>query len=169
MIQYPCVPFPFVAYLQLELSAGETFYKKCAYNICRLSCVWERLCLCYHLKCRERCKETPLKAFVLCCNAPLVCHGCYSQGTRPEICHQVALFTFPRDQSGLQECQAPAIEHNTTQDVCLPLVYLCLRDEVEKKSFKGRRGNTGKLVQGRKLKVTVKETHEVTLKKIMFK
>jgi len=45
---------------------------------------------------------------------------------RPEICHQVGPFTFPLDPSRLQERQAPAIEHNTTQDVCLPLVYLCL-------------------------------------------
>lgn len=76
---------------------------------------------------------------------------------RPEICHQVALFTFPLDPSSLQERQAPAIEHNTTQDVCLPLVYLCLcDDEVGEKTVQRQR-NTEKLVQGEKLKVTVKE------------
>lgn len=77
---------------------------------------------------REGCTETPPTAFVMCCDAGACLPSVLSQGVRPEICHQVALFTFPLDQSSLQERRAPAIEHNTTQDVCLPLVYLCLCD-----------------------------------------
>lgn len=54
----------------------------------------------------------------------------FSQGIRPQIC-QDALFAFPLNQSSLQERQAPASEHNTTQDVCLVLVYLrlCIGEE----------------------------------------
>lgn len=88
-----------------------------------------------------------------------------SQGMRPEICHQVALFTFPLDQSRLQQRQAPAIEHNTTQDVCLPRVYLCLCDEVGKSRSKAG----GTLRNRGKLKVTVRAAHEVPLKKTMIK
>ncbi len=60
-------------------------------------------------------------------------------------------------QGRLQERRAPAIEHNITQDVCLPFVYLCLRDEVEGKN--GRR--TLRSLCRVKLKVTVKEAQEV--------
>jgi len=81
-------------------------------------------------------RHLPLPFLCTACGAclPLV----LSQGMRPEICQQVSVFAFSLDQSSLQERQAPAMEHNTTQDVCLVLVYLCLCNEVEKNLFKGR-------------------------------
>ena len=87
---------------------------------------------------RERCKETDTSERLCNVLQRATClPSVLSRGMRPEICHQVVLFTFPLDQSSLQERRAPAIEHNTTQDVCLLLVYLCLCDEVKKNCSNG--------------------------------
>lgn len=106
-------------------------------------CVGEMLCLLNHfspIKVQRRCKETDTSKCLCNVLQRVTClPSVLSQGMRPETCHRVALFTFPLDQSSLQERQPPAIEHNTTQDVCLPFVYLCLRNEVGERRFKGRR------------------------------
>ena len=148
--------------------AGERSYKKCAYDrACMhiIQCVGETCRLCYRFFFLKSCREkvpwlTPPNASVMCCIAPLVCRPLVlSQGIQRFV---IRLHCLPfHSTRAVYRNSRHLLLSIIPQDVCLPLVYLCLCNEVKKKTVQR---NTEELVQEEKLKVTVKEAREATLK-----
>lgn len=111
--------------------------------------------------------EKVAKSLTCLCNVlhtALVCHHRYLKACVQRFVIRL-LFSFQIDPSRLQEPQAPAIEHTV-----LPLrmfacyLFICVCAMRWERKIVQRQSNTEELVQGGKLKVTVKETHEVTQK-----